>query len=148
MTTNAINQLDNALLCPGGIDMETDFGYGCLVTNRTSVTQPPPGTSWVFWTQGNSFAPSLANLSGVDVRLYRPSIGYIRKGCATLSVPCSRGSELPLAVQKSSYRSGQRCCWLLKQTTTALPLEHRASRSCHHFVSLAHLITCVQRPSP
>ena len=58
--------------------METDFGYGCLGTNRTSFTQPPPGTSWVFWTQGNSFAPSLANLSGVDVRLYGPSIGYIR----------------------------------------------------------------------
>lgn len=45
MTTNVINQLDNALLCPGRIDMETDFGYGCLGTIRTSFTQPPPGTS-------------------------------------------------------------------------------------------------------
>ncbi|RDH26705.1 hypothetical protein BDQ94DRAFT_176211 [Aspergillus welwitschiae] len=79
MTTNVINQLDNALLCPGRIDMETDFGYGSLGTIRTSFTQPPPGTSWVFWTQGNSFAQSLANLRGVNVRWYRPSIGYIRK---------------------------------------------------------------------
>ncbi|GLA56002.1 hypothetical protein AnigIFM63604_003491, partial [Aspergillus niger] len=56
MTTNAINQLDNALLCPGRIDMETDFGYGCLGTIRTSFTQPPPGPSWVFWTHEDRFA--------------------------------------------------------------------------------------------
>ncbi|OJZ79553.1 hypothetical protein ASPFODRAFT_55054, partial [Aspergillus luchuensis CBS 106.47] len=104
MTTNAINQLDNALLCPGRrIDMETDFGYGCLGTIRTSFTQPPPGPSWVFWTHGTDSPTFLASLRGVDVRLYRPSTGYIAEGCSTLSVPCSRGSELPLAVQKSSY---------------------------------------------
>ncbi|PYH64005.1 uncharacterized protein BO88DRAFT_352095, partial [Aspergillus vadensis CBS 113365] len=56
MTINIINQLDNALLCPGRIDMETGFGYGCLETIRTSFTQPPPGPSWVFWTHGDRFA--------------------------------------------------------------------------------------------
>ncbi|KAI2937981.1 hypothetical protein CBS147321_7511 [Aspergillus niger] len=56
MTTNAINQLDNALLYPGRIDMESDFGYGCLGTIRTSFTQPPLGTSWVFWALEDSFA--------------------------------------------------------------------------------------------
>ena len=121
MTTNAINQLDNALLCPGRIDMETDSGYGCLGTIRTSFTQPPPGSG----RTGTDSPTFLASLRGVDVRLYRPSIGYIAEGCSILSVPCSRGSEIPLAVQKSSYRSGQRCFWLLKQTTTALPLGHR-----------------------
>ncbi|OJZ79609.1 hypothetical protein ASPFODRAFT_54921 [Aspergillus luchuensis CBS 106.47] len=35
MTTNVIKQLDNALLCPGRIDMETDFGSGCPGTIRT-----------------------------------------------------------------------------------------------------------------
>ncbi|OJZ79472.1 hypothetical protein ASPFODRAFT_55192 [Aspergillus luchuensis CBS 106.47] len=56
MTTNVIKQLNNALLCPGRIDMESDFGYGCLGTIRTSFTQPPPGTSWVFWALEDSFA--------------------------------------------------------------------------------------------
>ncbi|GLA56094.1 hypothetical protein AnigIFM63604_004390, partial [Aspergillus niger] len=42
MTTNVIKQLDKALLCQGRIDMETDFGYGCLGTIRTPFTQPPP----------------------------------------------------------------------------------------------------------
>ena len=47
MTTNAIKQLDDTLLCPERVDIEAHFGYGCLRINRTSFTQPLPGTSWV-----------------------------------------------------------------------------------------------------
>ncbi|RDH26565.1 hypothetical protein BDQ94DRAFT_176288 [Aspergillus welwitschiae] len=74
-TTNVIKQLDNALLCPGRIDMETDFGYGCSGTFRTSFTQPPPGTPWVFYALEDSFAHIPCQL----VRSRRQIISFIHR---------------------------------------------------------------------
>ncbi|OJZ88845.1 hypothetical protein ASPFODRAFT_109735, partial [Aspergillus luchuensis CBS 106.47] len=51
MSTKAIEQLDNALPYPWRVDMEVHFGYD----NFMSFMQPPLGTSWVFWTQGDRF---------------------------------------------------------------------------------------------
>lgn len=84
MTTNAPEKLDNALLRPGRVDFQVEFGragalslqeHFLLIFMEPAAEHVISSRSGLLWTDDTTL---LASFLRMDTKFYRPSIDYVR----------------------------------------------------------------------